>query len=237
MGFAAAGLVAVAWLLAPWIGVDTYWLIQLVMIAVITLIVSGVNLSYGHAGELSLGQVAMFAVGAYLTGYMAIHGLNDLALTLVCAAAAAAVIGVASGVPGLRLGGWSLAMVSFFLVLLVPDFVSIFPGRPAATPACTASPAPSCSAGRCRRTPSTWPPSSSPSSGSSPCATWWCRVTAMPCASCARARPWPARWGSRCTAPSCSPTPWGRSPPAWPGSFSPTWSASSAPTRSASASR
>jgi branched-chain amino acid transport system permease protein len=128
-GFAGLGIVGLAWILAPWIGVDTYWLIQLVMIAVITLIVSGLNLSYGHAGELSLGQVAMFAVGAYLTGYMALHGLNDLALTLVCAAAAAALIGVVSGVPGLRLGGWSLAMVSFFLVLLIPDFVSIFQGE------------------------------------------------------------------------------------------------------------
>jgi branched-chain amino acid transport system permease protein len=31
-----------------------------------------------------------------------------------------------SGIPGLRLGGWALAMTSFFLVLLIPDLVDIF---------------------------------------------------------------------------------------------------------------
>ncbi len=35
-------------------------------------------------------------------------------------------VGLASGIPGLRLGGWPLAMVSFFLVLLIPDILSIF---------------------------------------------------------------------------------------------------------------
>ncbi len=117
---------AALWVGAPWIGIDTYWTIQLGHIAVLTLIVSGLNLSYGYAGELSLGQVAMFAVGAYLAGYMALNGVNDLALCIVCAALAACLIGIASGVPGLRLGGWALAMVSFFLVLLVPNVVAIF---------------------------------------------------------------------------------------------------------------
>ena len=68
----------------------------------------------------------MYAVGAYVTGYMALNGLNDLLLTGLCAGVAAMLIGVASGVPGLRLAGWSLAMVSFFLVLLIPNVVNIF---------------------------------------------------------------------------------------------------------------
>jgi branched-chain amino acid transport system permease protein len=37
------------------------------------------------------------------------------------------IVGLLSGVPGLRLGGWSLAMVSFFLVILVPDLLAILP--------------------------------------------------------------------------------------------------------------
>jgi branched-chain amino acid transport system permease protein len=36
-------------------------------------------------------------------------------------------IALATGVPGLRLGSLSLAMVSFFLVLLVPDFIQVGP--------------------------------------------------------------------------------------------------------------
>jgi branched-chain amino acid transport system permease protein len=129
LGWSVLGASAALWTLAPWLGVSEYWVIQLLLIGVLALIVSGLNLSYGYAGELSLGQVAMYAVGAYLSGYMALHGLNDFALTLLCAAVAACLVGLLSGIPGLRLGGWSLAMVSFFLVLLVPDVVSLLPGE------------------------------------------------------------------------------------------------------------
>lgn len=120
-------LIAFAWLAAPWIGVSAYWVTQLSLIAILTLIVSGLNLSYGYAGELSLSQVFMFAVGAYVAGYIALHGPNDLALAVVCGAVAAGLIGFIIGIPGLRLGGWALAMVSFFVVLLIPSLVEVFP--------------------------------------------------------------------------------------------------------------
>ncbi|HTX63937.1 MAG TPA: branched-chain amino acid ABC transporter ATP-binding protein/permease [Acidimicrobiales bacterium] len=120
-------LIAFAWLAAPWIGVDVYWVTQLSLMAVLTLIVSGLNLSYGYAGELSLSQVFMFAVGAYVAGYEALHGPNDLALAVVSGAAAAGLAGLVIGIPGLRLGGWALAMVSFFVVLLIPSLVEVFP--------------------------------------------------------------------------------------------------------------
>jgi len=108
---------------APSLGLSPYWIIQVQEIAILALIVSGLNLSYGYAGELALGQVAIYAVGAYLAGYMALHGMNDLALTLIAAGLVAGAVGVISGIPGMRLGGWALAMVSFFLILLIPDVV------------------------------------------------------------------------------------------------------------------
>jgi branched-chain amino acid transport system permease protein len=120
-------LIALAWMVAPWIGVSAYWVTQLSLMAILTLIVSGLNLSYGYAGELSLSQVFMFAVGAYVAGYQALHGPNDLFLAVVCGAAAAGLVGIVIGIPGLRLGGWALAMVSFFVVLLIPSLVEVFP--------------------------------------------------------------------------------------------------------------
>jgi len=120
----AAPIVVIALVaLAPNLGLSAYWTIQVQEMAFLALIVSGLNLSYGYAGELALGQVAIYAVGAYLAGYMALHGFNDLGLTLIAAGVAAGIVGVASGIPGMRLGGWALAMVSFFLILLVPDVV------------------------------------------------------------------------------------------------------------------
>jgi branched-chain amino acid transport system permease protein len=101
-----------------------YWARQLVLVAIMGMVVVGLNISFGFAGELALGQTAMYAAGAYVTGCLAISGA-DLLVTLPASAAAAALIGLISGIPGLRLGGWSLAMVSFFLVLIIPNVVEL----------------------------------------------------------------------------------------------------------------
>ncbi|GAA1851079.1 branched-chain amino acid ABC transporter ATP-binding protein/permease [Pseudonocardia ailaonensis] len=119
----AVGLVAIV---VPPTMLGVYDQRQIALIAVYTLIVSGLNLSFGYAGELALGQVAMFAAGAYVSAILANHGSKDLLLGLVAATLAAGVIGLVSGVPGMRLSHWSLALTSFFLVLLVPKVVSLF---------------------------------------------------------------------------------------------------------------
>jgi len=112
--------------LLPWLGLGIYWNQEIVLTIGLALLVSGLNLSFGYAGELALGQVAIYAVGAYVSGYIALNLTSDLFVSLLAAIAAALVIGLISGYPGLRLGGWALAMTSFFLVLLVPDLVNIF---------------------------------------------------------------------------------------------------------------
>ena len=108
---------------------------EIEVIAIYATVVVGLNLSYGYAGELALGQAAMFAAGAYVTGMLAFgsltngHQFNDLAITIPASIGAAALIGFISGVPGLRLAGWALAYTSFFLVLLIPDLASAFPDQ------------------------------------------------------------------------------------------------------------
>lgn len=109
----------------PWLGADANLQRQAILIAIFAIMVVGLNLSYGYAGELSLGQAAVFAAGAYTCGILAVNHHNDLLITMPAAVAIAAAVGLISGIPGLRLGGWSLAMVSFFLILLVPDVVNI----------------------------------------------------------------------------------------------------------------
>jgi ABC-type branched-subunit amino acid transport system ATPase component/ABC-type branched-subunit amino acid transport system permease subunit len=117
---------AAALSLAPWLGLGIYWNQEVVLTIALALLASGLNLSFGYAGELALGQVAVYAVGAYVSGYVALNLSSDLFVSLLTAIAAALVIGLVSGYPGLRLGGWALAMTSFFLVLLIPDLVNIF---------------------------------------------------------------------------------------------------------------
>ncbi len=118
----AIGLVVMA---LPFMGANRGTLRLVISIALLALLVVGLNIAFGYAGELALGQSAIYAAGAYFAGYFAIKGL-DLPLTLVIAVIAAAAVGLLTGGPGLRLGSWSLGMVTFFLVLLLPDIVTLF---------------------------------------------------------------------------------------------------------------
>lgn len=121
------GFVGVVALVAslPWLGMDLYWVRQIILVAMLALVVSGLNLTFGYAGELALGQAAVYAAGAYTAGYLAKTYINDVALMLLVSALVGVLIGVITGAPGLRLGGWMLAIGSFFLVLLVPDIVNL----------------------------------------------------------------------------------------------------------------
>lgn len=123
---AAAAAFAVIIALLPWMGLNAYWVREVILVIILALVVSGLNTSLGYAGELAVSQVALYAVGAYVSGYLAVHhGVSDIGLCLLAAIAAVIIVGLISGIPGLRLGGWSLAMVSFFLVLIVPSALDL----------------------------------------------------------------------------------------------------------------
>ncbi|KAB2812655.1 branched-chain amino acid ABC transporter ATP-binding protein/permease [Pimelobacter simplex] len=119
----AAGILLI---LVPYFNLEYSIVRQLQLAMILSLLVSGLNLSLGFAGELALGQVAMYAAGAYTAGMLSQRGHTDIVLQLVAAGVAALLVGILTGIPGLRLGSWSLAMTSFFLVLLLPDVLAIF---------------------------------------------------------------------------------------------------------------
>jgi branched-chain amino acid transport system permease protein len=118
----AGGLVVI---FLPFLGADSFVTLQVLLIAIMSMVVSSLNLSLGYAGELAMGQVAVYAVGAYVAGYLGVHGTTDAVAQLLAGGAAALVIGLLVGIPGLRFGGWSLAMSSFFLVLIIPNVVTL----------------------------------------------------------------------------------------------------------------
>lgn len=113
-------------LLLPALGLSFAMTRQVQLACIMALVVSGLSLSLGYAGELALGQPAMYAAGAYTAGLMSIAGYTDIVVQLVVSGLVALAVGIVTGIPGLRLGSWSLAMTSFFLVLLVPDVIAVF---------------------------------------------------------------------------------------------------------------
>ena len=116
------GLIPVA-AIAPHAFLNRFTQREIVVVCMYTLITAGLNLSFGYGGQLALGQIAMFAGGAYITAILANHGMRDVLVCMAASIAAAGVIGLASGGPGMRLNRWSLAITSFFLVLLIPEAV------------------------------------------------------------------------------------------------------------------
>jgi branched-chain amino acid transport system permease protein len=115
-------------LLLPVFGINQFWQLEIVLMISYALVVCGVNLGFGYAGELALGQVGVFATGAYVSAWLMMHGVDDLVLCVLASAAAGALIGFITGLPGLRIGGWALAMTSFFFVILIPDLSQMIPG-------------------------------------------------------------------------------------------------------------
>lgn len=112
----------------PWLGANRLWLQLTVLVLLFAMLVAGLNLTFGFAGELAFSQPALYALGAYLGGYMALHGANDLLAAAAAGAVAAGIVGAVIGLPALRLSGWSMAMVSFFLILVLPDIINVLQG-------------------------------------------------------------------------------------------------------------
>jgi branched-chain amino acid transport system permease protein len=121
-------LVVVLFLGLPWLSLDAFWVQQIIFVTVFALLISSLNLQYGYAGELALGQVGVYAVCAYVSAYVGLHLTSDLIVIIPCSIAAAVLVGLISGLPGLRFGGWALAMVSFFLVVIVPNAADLMRG-------------------------------------------------------------------------------------------------------------
>ncbi|GAA1637560.1 branched-chain amino acid ABC transporter permease [Actinoplanes couchii] len=78
----------------------------------------GVSLLMGYAGQVSLGQAAFYAIGAYAAGLLAVHGAPPV-LGLLLAPVVAAVAAVLLGAPLLRLRGHHLAFATLAVQLIL----------------------------------------------------------------------------------------------------------------------
>lgn len=73
-------------------------------------------------GQLSLGNAAFMAIGAYLTSYLTVNAGVPITLALIIAAATAGIIGVIVGFPALRLKGIYLAMATLGFGEMIRSF-------------------------------------------------------------------------------------------------------------------
>jgi ABC-type branched-subunit amino acid transport system permease subunit len=96
-----------------------YVLGTLIFVGLNALAALGLSLVMGFAGQVSLGQAAFFAVGAYVSGVLtASYGWNGW-LAMIAAVLAGAALAVAIGLPIFRLSGLLLAMATLGFGIIV----------------------------------------------------------------------------------------------------------------------
>jgi len=103
---AAAGVI-----LLPFILQDRYLLRIFTLVGINVIMVVGLSLVFGYAGQISLGHAAFYGLGAYTSGYLAKTGVA-WPLALVAGMAVAALGGLLLALPSLRLKGHYLAMAT-----------------------------------------------------------------------------------------------------------------------------
>jgi branched-chain amino acid transport system permease protein len=108
-GFTIAFLVAL--LFVPGFA-STYWLDVLNRIGIAAIAAMGLNILTGFTGQISLGNAAFMAVGAYATAAMAGKVGLPFVMTVPLSGLVTAVVGMVFGVPSLRLKGLYLAMAT-----------------------------------------------------------------------------------------------------------------------------
>ncbi len=94
---------------------DPFWIANFTQMALFAPVVASSGLLYGRVGLVSLGQVAPYAIGTWMTLRLG-HGTSlPIPVIIVLGGVVAAVLGVLIGLPALRVSGLYLALVTLML--------------------------------------------------------------------------------------------------------------------------
>ena len=125
LGVALVGAVLVAVLS---IKLNTFRDYQIAEIAIYVTAVAGLTVLTGLSGQISLGNGAFMAIGAYTTALLLLHLNWPFVAALVVAAAVSAVTGAIVGIAAARLHGPYLAGVTLMLGVALPALAYVYPG-------------------------------------------------------------------------------------------------------------
>jgi len=117
---AIGGVALLAW---PW-AAPRYFVFLASLILVNAIVAIGLNLLSGYTNQLSFGHAGFLAIGAYTAALLTIHaGGLPVPLTLLLAGLATGAVGVALGVPCLRLEGLYLTMTTLAFGFVVTEAI------------------------------------------------------------------------------------------------------------------
>ena len=119
-----ATLGVAALLLFPLAVGNPYYIHLVETILIYAIVIFGLDIVVGHAGQVSLGHAGLFGVGAYTAGVLATKLGAPLLVTLPAAAVVAAVSGAVLALPALRVSGPYLAMVTLAFGTIVQILIN-----------------------------------------------------------------------------------------------------------------
>jgi branched-chain amino acid transport system permease protein len=119
--WAMALLLVAAFVAVPLLANDYWFSAILIPLLIFALAAIGLNILTGYAGQLSLGSAAFMAVGAVATYNfeLRVPGMPLLA-SFVLGGLTAALVGVAFGLPSLRIKGFYLAVATLAAQFFIP---------------------------------------------------------------------------------------------------------------------
>jgi branched-chain amino acid transport system permease protein len=99
--------------LSPLLSGSDYLRFVAVLILINAIAATGVNLSMGYCGLVSVGHAGFLAIGAYIAAFVVNHVSSNAVLAIFAGAVASGLVGVVIGLPTLRLNPLYIAMVTF----------------------------------------------------------------------------------------------------------------------------
>jgi branched-chain amino acid transport system permease protein len=94
---------------------SSYWVDVLTSVTVYSIVALGLNLLMGRVGLVSLGQIAVLALGSWVAARIAFASGVPFPLVLLGAGLGTMVLGTLIGLPALRLSGLYLALITLML--------------------------------------------------------------------------------------------------------------------------
>jgi len=123
-GFIAFLLIAAVFAL----NLNTYYVFVLASVALLAVVGIGLNVLIGLSGQMSLGHVAFYAIGAYTVAILTGSGLLNFWLAWPLAILGNAILGGLLTLPALRVKGPYLAMITIAFAFVVEHAIIEAPG-------------------------------------------------------------------------------------------------------------
>jgi len=109
----------------PWLAFNTYQVYMLNFICVMIILSVGLNIVKGFAGQVTVGHIGLYAVGAYTSAVLSVNFGFPFWLALPVAVIAAAAAGIIVAIPSFRLEGAYLALATLGMGESIRIYISM----------------------------------------------------------------------------------------------------------------